>query len=237
MSEQCKQCETDLEGKEFKKVAEWSFCTSCFDELMAASAKKKEAPVSAPVPASSKAEPELAGEQTGAPAGLAMRFSVGPSTLRCQTCKKELLEHESHALLGTRFCATCYEVLAEGFTTSDKADSSNQEPEPAPEPVVPQVTVDLTAQANCFACDKWIRKIAAKLRDDHMYCPDCFAQLPPEEKSKPTSAGSCKACGEQATELESVEGFSICGPCLSTDRELAIKLARDRHLAKMKQGL
>lgn len=231
MSKQCKQCETDLEGKEFKKVAEWSFCTSCFDGLMEASAKKK----AEPTPTPSNTDPEMTNEQSDVP-GLAMRFSVGTSTLRCQTCKTELLEHESHAMLGTQFCATCYRVLVEGFSPSEKTDSSNQEPELPPEPLVPQVKVDLIAQANCFACDKWIRKIAAKLRDDQMYCPDCFAQLP-EEESRATSVGGCSACGESASELQAVEGFSICGPCLSTDRELALKLSRDRHLAKMKQGL
>ncbi|MBL4632661.1 MAG: hypothetical protein JKY56_02240, partial [Kofleriaceae bacterium] len=120
MSERCKQCETDLEGVESKKVAQWSFCLSCFDELMEASAKKKPATAAdfITTPEVTEPERELTVDGPEENAGLAMRFSVGPPTLRCQTCKTELQENQSHAMLGTTFCANCYEVLVEGFSAS-----------------------------------------------------------------------------------------------------------------------
>jgi len=246
MSELCKQCNCSLEGVESTKVANWSFCPTCFTALMDGSAKKREAEealaaekLKAAEAAAAKAESEPEPEPVDDPeslghSGMAMRFSIGPKALHCQTCKKEMREEESRPMAGTKVCATCYEVLADGF--SQLQSKSEDESSPAPEPKVAQVKVDLIAQANCAKCDKWIRKIAAKLRGEQMYCPDCFASLP-EEGSEPIAPASCNACGQIVAELHPVDGFSLCSPCLSTDRELALKLARERHLALMKQGV
>ncbi len=251
-SELCKQCQCSLEGIESTKVAEWSFCASCFAELMDGTAKKRAAEeahaaeqmrlaeeaaerANAEPEREKNTEPELEEDPEGLDhKGMAMRFSVGPAALRCQTCKKEMRKEDSRAMAGTQVCATCYEVLADGF--SQLSRDTVDEPSPAPEPKVAQVKVDLIAQATCAGCEKWIRKIAAKVRGEQMYCPDCFETLP-KEPVEPEGIASCQACGQIVAELNLVDGFSLCSPCLSTDRELAIKLARERHLALMKQGV
>ena len=240
---ECKQCGVTVEGAEIKRVAEWAFCSSCFAQLMEASAKKKEEPKEpisvAEVADDASSADNDASEPSAAPGRLAVNFTVSPQ-LRCQTCKKPITEAESHAFLGNRICAACHEVLSSGFSDAyDRQQSIDEEPEPEA-PRVEQVRVDLTAQATCFVCDKWIRKIAAKVRDDHLYCPDCFAKLPPEEEKSEAereTASRCRACDEPADDVEMVETFALCPRCLGTDRDLALKIAKERHLAKMREQL
>jgi hypothetical protein len=47
----------------------------------------------------------------------------------------------------------------------------------------------------------------------------------------------CESCGKAVPEdkLQTVEGFSICQACLSSDAELAVHLARARHQKRLQR--
>jgi hypothetical protein len=47
----------------------------------------------------------------------------------------------------------------------------------------------------------------------------------------------CESCGKKVPEdqLQTVEGFTICQACLSSDAELAVRLARARHEKRLQR--
>jgi hypothetical protein len=124
---------------------------------------------------------------------------------------------------------------------------------------VAQVSVDFISQTKCYQCGKTIRAIAGREYQGHLYCPDCYFNIP-EIKSPPpqafvdvalkiepfqdgmekTAAGSafvCRSCQRKLSpdNFRTIEGFEICLSCLAADPDTALEIARLRHRRRLEE--
>lgn len=152
----CKKCSKSLIGKEYRKVADWVFCMDCFEALL----KEKDQTESHPKeqPAQEKDAPEVK---------------------RCHICKKELKDGEAKKLGIWFFCPQCHDNMVlrpTPGTTEIKADVETDTTLSIS--LVEQVEIDRTSTVNCHGCGKQILKIAGKVFEENIYCPDCYYALP-----------------------------------------------------------
>ena len=230
---ECKKCGIELSGRESKTVAQWTFCPECFQALMERTEAKKEETVKTPAP-------ETAREEQA-----------------CQVCERKVAKGESHEMLGLVFCLPCYENLVKRPYIPPTFDIGDQEApiDPMGKPAVEQVDLDFISTIHCYGCGREIPAISSKQFNGYPYCPDCYYALPEEETSKPETfpalapehqkrekkedvedreqqAGMrCQTCQRQvlSENLKTVEGFEICLACLTTNRDMALEIARHRH--------
>ena len=231
---ECKKCGKNLADKEYKKVAEWSFCLGCFQALMDKAEEKKveavpETPVSAP--------------------------KLEEDKQKCQVCSKDLENGEGHDMLGILFCPDCYDVLVK--SPAIPARPEMEEEEEAKQKVA-QVRVDVRMPTECHGCGRQIPAMGSKDFEGKPYCPDCYHALPEFQTRKPRpfpaadkkTAGPtepqawlrCQACNREVLpeNLKTVQGFEICQACLKTDPDAALEIAQARHreaIERMKKEL
>lgn len=233
----CKKCNIDLTDRESRNVAQWYFCVDCFNALMSEAEGRKRSGAGKTTPAASPGRTETA------PPG------------RCFVCEKQLGKNEGHDMLGFTFCDACYGNLVK--VPAMGADPETLSPAPAPEikekEAVAQVRVDFISRTKCHKCGKVIRAIAGKQFGENLYCPDCYFNLPEIKSPSPAAASAgpeqatpdaaasdvsaaaqdyiCQACRRRVfrEDVKSVEGFLICSPCLATDRDMALEIARAGH--------
>jgi len=230
---ECKKCGIDLSGKEYKNVAQWSFCLECFQTLMNRAGEKKDDLAEMPVS-------EATNERQ-----------------RCLVCEKEIERSTGCEMLGMMFCRECYENLVKKPDIQPRRETGETEPvmNPSEKPAVMQVRVDLKSPVQCYGCGRKIPAIGSKQFDNHPYCPDCYYRLPeikapkpkpfqtmvatqPEEAEEAHACTEeheggliCQACQRQVlpADRKTVEGFEICLACLTTDQDTALEIARTRH--------
>lgn len=231
----CKKCNVDLTDKEYRKVADWNFCLDCFHELISGSGKSGDAGQETPEP-----ERNLKSRQ-------------------CVVCGKELENNEGHELLGSLFCAECYDNLVKSPPENQLAESEQSSAQADEKKGVAQVRVDFIARAQCYQCGKTIRTIAAREYLGHLYCPDCYFNIP-EIKNPPPQAlvdaylqgepkqdmtdesadsdtCSCLSCGRRVLRenVKIIEGFEICRACIAADAGTALEIARLRHRRRLEE--
>ncbi|MEN6330957.1 MAG: hypothetical protein ABFD57_03095 [Smithella sp.] len=231
----CKKCNADLTDKEYRKVAEWNFCLDCFNELISQSGKAGNA-------RQETAEPDL-----------------NLKSRQCVVCEKELDNNEGHDLLGSLFCEECYENLVKRPLENKIAELEESPEETSDKKGVAQVRVDFIAQTKCYQCGKTIRAVAAREYLGHLYCPDCYFNIP-EIKNPPPQAlidaalqgepkqdmtekpadGNtciCQACRRRVPQenIKIIEGFEICRACVAADPDTALEIARLRHRRRLEE--
>jgi hypothetical protein len=231
----CKKCNTDLTGKEHRTVAQWSFCLDCFNELISEGEKEKNAKQTA-------VEPDR-----------------NIKSRNCSICEKELAENEGRNLLGSLFCEQCYENLIKRPPDNQPPSDEEFVADNNSKKGVAQVSVDFIAQTKCYQCGKTIRAIAGREYKGHLYCPDCYFNIPeiksppPQafvdvalqieplrkatEKTAVESACVCQACQRRMSpdNLKIIEGFEICLSCLAADPDTALEIARLRHRRRLEE--
>jgi hypothetical protein len=230
----CKKCNTDLTDKEYRKVAEWNFCLDCFNELISRSEKDKNKKQAV-------AEPDL-------------NFK----SRNCVVCEKELGEDEGRDLLGSLFCEQCYANLVKRPPENQVPGIENLQAETNDRKGVAQVRMDFIAQTKCYQCGKTIRTIAAREYLGHLYCPDCYFNIPaiknpppqavieaslqvePQremEKTEDTNSCVCQACLRRVLRknIKIIEGFEICLACIAADPHTALEIARLRHRHRLEE--
>lgn len=146
MSE-CKECGVPLEEGAACMVAHWAFCKPCFDALMTKESPEEEPP-----------------------------SNVEEKTVSCNVCQCIMLESESHAMVGLRFCKACYQALIYREPEPDPVE----EEEAPPEFKTPQVNVDHTETISCDSCGRMIPRLGASPLGEQLLCPDCFYRDNPE---------------------------------------------------------
>ncbi len=231
----CKKCNVDLTDKEYRKVADWNFCPDCFHELISGSGKPGDARQETPEP-----ERNLKSRQ-------------------CVVCGKELENNEEHELLGSSFCAECYDNLVKRPPENQLVESDQSSAQTAEKKGVAQVRVDFIARAKCYQCGKTIRTIAAREYLGNLYCPDCYFNIPeiknpppqvlvdaalrgePEQDTTDESADGntclCGSCGRRVLRenIKIIEGFEICRACVAADADTALEIARLRHRRQLEE--
>ena len=243
---ECRKCGNEISGDEYRMVAEWPFCLTCFERLLSKPAE--------PPPAAEAAASEPPVESAVAPPGEADSTAT-PETLRCLLCEKEITDGRCERLASWVFCPTCFGTLV---SLPDEEDEPAA-PRSKKSPLVPPT---YAAHKSCKGCGRRIPERAAKEIDGEPYCPDCYTAkarsvtVVPEiratvnvtggvarprasssrsqdkGRAAPREAGKgCESYGRDVAEaaLQTVEGFAICQACLSTDADMALHLARKRH--------
>lgn len=246
----CRGCDRELvEGEDYRMVAEWAFCPPCFENLMKGPDKASE-----PQPAE-RSEPASGTE------------GPAPSPVPCSVCKRPLGPEEAKKLGIWSFCPECYCELESFAREAESPDGEGagtaaQEAE-EPEGGIDGVTVELTGFTTCKGCGRRIPRGGSRSVDGESYCPDCFYALSGKETEKSTAPpvpippdktdqsgevptregeGRCACCDRPLRQgaCEEVEGFALCRACLTTDPDLALRIARERHrrrLAGIMEGL
>lgn len=249
---ECRKCGTEITGDEYRMVAEWPFCLPCFERLLNKPTEPSPAePAPAEEPAAAEqpgAEPPAAPEQPPA-----LSFSVSLSTaprdagpqkkagqITCLLCEREIEGGTQQQLADWTFCPTCYATLV----SMPDEEEEPAAPRPRKSPLVPPTYAKPKA---CKGCGRRLQERATKELGDEPYCPECYqsrsrsaaqvvpgvqAQVKADRPAPPKPAGNvCESCGREVAPaaLQTVEGFSICQACLSTDADLAVHLARKRH--------
>ncbi|MEN6486522.1 MAG: hypothetical protein ABFD98_16725 [Syntrophobacteraceae bacterium] len=244
----CRGCGKELvEGDDYRMVAEWPFCPSCFEDLMKGPAKPRETPA-APV----------VQEQAPAPE-------------RCSACKRELAPGEGGKFGIWTFCPECYGdlvSLTRDETAGDEETAENEDglsgaearEDAEKDAVAARVAVGLATYVNCKGCGRRIPVGGSRNVDGELYCPDCYYALTEKEAQNPEARPAgipgeapgkhrpaegedrCACCDRplRAGFHDTVEGFPLCGACLSTDSALALQIARERHrrlLDRLRSGL
>lgn len=78
---------------------------------------------------------------------------------------------------------------------------------------------------------------AATAREEEETAQISQEEPAPVELPEVEAPEGCESCGKAVPEdkLQTVEGFSICQACLSSDAELAVHLARARHQKRLQR--
>ncbi len=225
----CRKCGKEIVGDDFKKVADWIFCNECFESLMTESDSDKEEVLDN---TEDKDEPDR--------------------DISCQICGCKLSDTDTKRLLGLVLCRGCYDALLERPSTSfagedsDETDNGSDEEDAGDKFKVDQVEVPLNRFIRCFGCGRNIPVGGSKVIDGHRYCPDCFKRLSVDSDVKDVgNVGdrstdrmiTCQSCGRRvdAGHIKNVDGFDICLACLSSDPEIAVSIARQRHRDLLRQ--
>ncbi len=238
----CKQCEKNLDGEEYKMVADWPFCEDCFKELMEKAAEKK----------------TFSTEEKPPPAG---RIAA-ETQIRCQSCEKPVDRGSAKKLGLFSFCEDCYSNLIarpKPLPEEEAEEESEEELDPAARSIGLRFHIHTQAEKDipCDHCKRMITEKGSKKFYDKSLCPECYYALPEEKRAEAEAVAKqeadetvvsekgageataeseipgnrCEACGRKSAPelLETVEGFFICRPCMKSDPDTALEIARKRH--------
>lgn len=255
----CRGCNTDLvDGDDYRMVADWPFCPSCFEKLMKGTDKPAENP------------PEISPEEIPA------EQAHDPAPVPCSVCKRPLGLEEGQKIGIWTFCPECYADLASfaemdtpeddgtvkktvGGGNPDSGEKATDEAEGG----IAGFAVGLSTYVRCTNCGRRIPQGGSRPLEGGSLCPDCYYAVAVKEEPRPPSqapAPIAPAPGEEPLDEprdsedrcdccdrplrsgfhEAVEGFTLCRACLSTDSNLAVQIARERHrrlLDRIREGL
>lgn len=254
----CRGCGRELGLDDYRMVAEWPFCGECFEGLM------KKAEDRLPVRDGKTAEALSETHPAPGRCDLCQRpLEVGEGRrvltwVLCPECYQDLiLSPPSQAPPEENAAGPAVEPTHEAH---DLGKSEGEE-----EPTV-RVEVKLTSFVHCAGCGRRIPEAGSRVVDGAPLCPDCFyASLEPRESRpvplgpvttkeergdqvhpeigvRPDDVNRCAACGRSLDDgaFDRLEGFVICRACSSSDRDLALQIAREKHrrfLHRMKEQL
>ena len=242
----CRGCGKDIADDDCRKVAEWPFCPSCFEGLMKGPGKTE----------ADRPPGQLQARSDAADAGSkALRCVVCKKELEpgehkklgswtfCSGCYQELVTIPN---------AVAAEAEDAGQSEADAGDAEAQAE--GNDALIARVSVGLAAYVQCKGCGRRIPQGGARVVNGETFCPDCYYAMPAEAKtpSVQTLPGAPQApskkdlsdrvethgaedrcaCCDRALRtgfFSEVDGFILCRACLSTDAELAVQIARQRH--------
>lgn len=165
---QCKQCKKTIAGDAYKMVADWVFCTACFQQLLDKLAKR-------PADAPPDTTPDTPGGQIRSPPHVVNR---------CRICHGAVSRDKQVKLGIWTFCPDCYADLARTRSpppAQEQADDREKEARQraAAEKAAEQERIYLESRkiVHCRACGRPIHAGGSKPVEGEPYCPDCFYGL------------------------------------------------------------
>ena len=243
----CRDCNKDIEGEDFRKVADWIFCLDCFDRLLTKSEEKEEK-----APEEENEEPEPLPQEP--------KKDSGQVKKGCSVCGIDIKKGLEKKLGTWRFCDKCYADLMYNPIKPVAAKQEETVAETTPETSESVFEKRNTNKVNCYGCGRQIFEAGANINKGNHFCPDCFYSLPEEERNnqdfepevkiltdspkmeqedKPGSIEAeklmCESCERiiQNDNYNIIDGFNLCLACINTDEELALNVARDRHQKRL----
>ena len=199
----CFICKTPLTGTPYKSMGAIAFCESCVGDLTSF-----KAPDSIHEPQrriAPKPEPEVEPYYSRA-----TKRPSGPTfgefgEKRCSQCERRVLEPNGYELRGEDvWCPMC---TREHPLIDVEQNENTEEAKPSIAPLIPPLEVPAPATPSSMSLEGHSAPV-------WLSCDSCSKSLP-------------------AAQFQQVEGFHICPPCLTTDRDAALHLAKARHRQEM----
>ncbi len=150
----CKGCGKSISETDHKKVADWTFCPNCFEDLMNPSKPKSGDTVHLPPKDVPKKESNT-----------------------CKICGVEI-NPENEIKLGIwTLCENCHTDLT--FTTKKKptpevADQTQKDSTEEISEITAPGKIKMNQTIICHSCGRTILAVAAKVDGDLAFCPDCY---------------------------------------------------------------
>ncbi len=162
----CKGCNREIAGNEYREVGKWVFCLDCFEKLL------------------NPAESEPEKTDSHAHPGNSENLHDTPfvqdqldKKKQCGICEIEIEKGKEKKLGIWTLCESCYNDMV--FKSKDKNSDQDQNTE-EDEADSETSETDNMDRANtgrtilCDDCGRVILEIAAKQDGDNLLCPDCF---------------------------------------------------------------
>ncbi|MEE2960795.1 MAG: hypothetical protein VYA34_08630 [Myxococcota bacterium] len=250
-SDSCKSCGTKDFSAGERQVGQWKFCLTCFEKLM-------EAPQKIPPPATGVDMLKGAqSTQVPKPAKASFQCFICQAEVLGQPYKT------LGEIKFCRNCVDGIAEAPRKKTIQAQAPSplsSDPKPQATPllEPEQSEIRPGTLGAKRCTHCHRGLIEPGGyRMIDCEPWCPICVNEVRPEEVSKATSKPTdsegkqpgitntpnlsktesleCESCSRIASNqnLQSVEGFNICHPCVVSDIQSALLVARGRHRKKL----
>ena len=178
----CKGCNKEIIGNEYKKVADWVFCLDCFDKLM-----------NPPEPESGQNNHDLRESDSEKCCGDFSDKDQADKRQKCKICENEIEPGKEKKLGIWVLCESCYNDMTFapdrkdsgiGSAQGDENDRHNEDSASDDDTEANSDNNDNTERINtgktilCADCGRIILEIAAKKDGDDLLCPDCFYKRP-----------------------------------------------------------
>ena len=185
----CKGCGREsAAGEEMKMVAQWPFCSECFQKLMAKGASKEYGGTSEEERAAFDGEESFS---AGDPARARPSGEEETGEQRCEICGVPLSQDVCR--VGTwRFCGDCFKDLVMSPSLrgtqdlpeeTEGGEGAEGEASPEEDPgVAARVQIGFLRSVSCAGCGRRIPLGGAREVEGRPFCPDCFAKLPKEKQ-------------------------------------------------------
>ena len=158
----CKGCNREITGDEYREVGKWTFCLDCFEKLLNPSESEPEKIES------HKKNPEDFHDTQ-------LVHDLPDIKKQCGICETEIKKGKEKKLGIWTLCESCYNdmVFKSRKTNSDK-DTEEDEVEPEISQVDNMEVLNTGRTILCDDCGRIILEVAAKKDGDNLLCPDCF---------------------------------------------------------------
>ena len=236
----CHKCENEILNDEFKKVADWAFCNDCFKLLLEKPKNNNQNKTNEKTETNDNKEKEKVSHK-----------------IECSICDNKIQGDEFKKFASFIICPKCFSKLIARpkLPVPDKIKKNNEPKKISKEKnKFEQVEVLLNKYTLCNNCKRKIPLGGSREIDKKPYCPECYSKIKTQDKDLNTRNKlkinlsdnsdnkdiiNCESCGKKLknNSYKTIEGFIICNPCLLTDVELAIKIAKKRHQKYMEELL
>ncbi|QTA81221.1 Uncharacterized protein dnl_35520 [Desulfonema limicola] len=157
----CQKCKKEIIPGMEKKVADWSFCEDCFQELLNKPEKKAEEPA----------------------------LSHKTEKILCHLCKNKISEDSCKKTGIWKFCPECHASL--NFSPKQKSGINEEDKELTPEEAnrgTPEINLnprfDFMKSEKCQECGRDIPVGGSRKVNGKHLCPECFYALPDDIKAQ-----------------------------------------------------
>lgn len=232
----CFHCGKATPGEALIAVGDGEFCQACFAALLLAE--------EAPVEGSKQREAATPAPPRARAAGLPVAARA-----TCLVCERELLGAAAIQFLGGQLCGACNaEMAAELQSATSEASSPVMAAlSPVPAGATGEVFTPGAGTRACAGCERPMPGPGSyRMIRGGAYCSACwpfYASGHADVTQRPASAAamSCDCCRRSLSpDAELHQGFLLCGACLASDVDLALRIARARHrheLARLRSAL
>jgi len=248
----CKGCQKEISEEAYQKVADWSFCRDCFEKLMQKPQKSNRQPDvdrtdSKPDPKDGLEKEKIVCMTCAKPVEEGQIKKIGTWAF-CSACHADLVFRPPEMVLPADESDENGGAAEEGKTEDDDQSLS-------------RVKERMNRSVDCHGCGRQILERGSKILEGMPYCPDCFyakqeqsataenhetrpdeisehnSNLPGSKRNTLSNTGKkCESCGRDTDQagLSVVDGFWLCEACLTTDKKLAVQIARKHHREHLK---
>ncbi len=201
----CSTCGKRLAAQGFKSLGGMRICEDCYGGMAQERWQAKD----------EEGEEAAAPEDDGVPV-----VHPGLRKLRCAGCNKRVPEGGAKRIFENPYCPDCYSALKEATEAVETFDDN----------------IESSITRRLAAIDRALAD-AGVVEAEPQVAVRAARPAPPAPAPAAAGLAVCAACQlpTPAESLTEVSGFLLCPACRNTDLELALDVARKRHLLWLKR--